>query len=270
MSLIRESMDVLEQTSRTFFIPISRLPPRLLEAVAAAYLCMRSIDEIEDHPTLENTTKAWLLRTTSVNLQTLTSDWSSSEPTALFGKFVALLPEVTYRLGDWIQLAPMTIKPRVIDAISAMADRMAYWAETGWNIQSKSDLDTYTFGVAGAVGLLLSDLWAWYDNTQTNREYAIGFGRGLQSVNILRNREEDMNRGVNFFPLNWNEEQVTSYARFNLSLANAYLQELPPGPAFDFCKIPFDLANATLSAISRGDGKLSRAEVIRLTSSPVK
>ena len=37
---------VLKDTSRTFFIPIVRLPQRLQEAVGSAYLCMRAIDEI--------------------------------------------------------------------------------------------------------------------------------------------------------------------------------------------------------------------------------
>ncbi len=61
MSLFFEAMDVLEETSRTFFIPISRLPYHLKEAVSSAYLCMRAIDEIEDHSQLDNSTKEKLL-----------------------------------------------------------------------------------------------------------------------------------------------------------------------------------------------------------------
>ena len=40
---------MLEETSRTFYIPISRLPGGLQQAVGSAYLCLRAIDEIEDH-----------------------------------------------------------------------------------------------------------------------------------------------------------------------------------------------------------------------------
>jgi farnesyl-diphosphate farnesyltransferase len=50
--LKKEALHMLEQTSRTFFIPIMRLDEGLQEAVASAYLCMRAIDEIEDHPEL--------------------------------------------------------------------------------------------------------------------------------------------------------------------------------------------------------------------------
>ena len=47
-----EAMDMLKKTSRTFYIPITFLESTLKKAVASAYLCMRAIDEIEDHETL--------------------------------------------------------------------------------------------------------------------------------------------------------------------------------------------------------------------------
>jgi farnesyl-diphosphate farnesyltransferase len=141
---------------------------------------------------------------------------------------------------------------------------MADWADRNWSVESQADLDYYTFSVAGAVGLLLSDLWAWYDGTQTNRMYAIGFGRGLQAVNILRNRSEDISRGVNFYPQGWDDAEMQAYARHNLSLAETYLQELPAGPAYNFCKIPFRLAYGTLDALMQGKSKLSRTEVLNL------
>lgn len=259
-----EAMRVLEATSRTFFIPISRLPSGLIDAVASAYLCMRAIDEIEDHPELDNQSKAELLRAISLILQSLTEQSAADHFSALFYQYSDSLPEVTTRLGEWIQCAPRAIAPRICDATAAMAERMAYWAANNWNIQTEADLDRYTFGVAGAVGLLLSDLWAWYDGTQTNREHAVGFGRGLQAVNILRNRPDDLARGVDFFPDGWDQERMQIYARDNLSLADAYIANLPPGPALDFCKIPLVLAYATLDALERGERKLSRKAVHRL------
>ena len=266
MSLYSEAMEVLEVTSRTFFIPISRLPPNLLEAVAASYLCMRAIDEIEDHPDLENGSKEKLLKSASLKMQSLIAGSAPAVYSPPFPGFETRLPEVTLRICDWVQLAPKTITPRMLDAISAMAERMAYWAGNGWSVHSVADLDRYTFSVAGAVGLLLSDLWAWYDGTCTNREHAIGFGRGLQAVNILRNRPDDLSRGVDFFPDGWGEEQLHAYSRYNLSLAEAYLRNLPPGPALNFCKIPYDLAVATLDVLANGGRKLSRGEVIRITA----
>lgn len=264
MELRKDALQVLKETSRTFYIPISGLPLGLQEAVASAYLCMRAIDEIEDHPDLDNALKAKLLQTISLSLQAAVDRHSLEDLRVSFRTCESILPEVTVRVGEWAVLAPATIAPRIWDATAAMADRMAHWAETNWKVHTEADLDRYTFSVAGAVGLLLSDLWAWYDGTQTNRSYAIGFGRGLQSVNILRNYREDRARGVDFFPDGWTADEMHSYARRNLKLADGYINGLPNGPALDFCQIPLTLAYATLDALAHGENKLSRSAVIAL------
>ena len=260
----QEALQILKETSRTFYIPISRLPLGLQKAVTSAYLCMRAIDEVEDHPTLDNPTKAKLLRTISLKLQAAVDGSVSDDFFGGLNIHQELLPEVTIRIRDWSLLAPETIAPRIWDATAAMADRMAYCADNNWKIDTESDLDRYTFGVAGAVGLLLSDLWAWYDGTQTNRAHAVGFGRGLQAVNILRNQSEDQTRGVSFFPEGWTREQMHRYAHRNLALADAYTQALPIGPALDFCQIPLLLAHGTLDALTHGKEKLSRSDVLAL------
>ena len=264
MSLHRDALGVLRETSRTFYIPISLLPPGLQEAVASAYLCMRAIDEIEDHPDLDPVIKGTLLRSLSLNLQTGTERSKVTDFSVGLAPWQDQLDEVTLRIGEWALLAPETIAPRIWDATAAMADRMAYWAECNWTIKTEADLDRYTFSVAGAVGLMLSDLWAWHDGVQTNRIQAIGFGRGLQSVNILRNHVEDRKRGVDFFPDEWIADDMHRYARRNLALADAYTEALPKGPALDFCKIPLTLAYGTLDALSNGKEKLSRTDVLAL------
>ncbi|BAY78189.1 Squalene/phytoene synthase [Nostoc sp. DSM 114161] len=264
MNLRRDALQILKETSRTFYIPISLLPPGLQEAVASAYLCMRAIDEIEDHRELDNPTKAKLLRAISLTLQAGVDGFALDAFKAGFSEYENSLEEVTLRVREWSLLAPETIAPRIWDATAAMADRMAYWAEINWKIYTESDLDRYTFAVAGAVGLLLSDLWTWYDGTQTNRTQAIGFGRGLQAVNILRNHTEDLRRGVDFFPEGWNAANMQEYARRNLGLAEAYTKNLPTGPALDFCQIPLTLAHGTLDALANGKEKLSRSDVLAL------
>ncbi len=263
-TLLERGLEMLEQTSRTFFIPIQRLPPRLIEAVGSAYLCLRAIDEIEDHPNLDCSVKARLLHQISQALQA--SDGQIYEQGLLAGAdgSLELLPEVTLQIADWARLAPSDIAPRIWDATASMADRMADWAGCSWTIKTEADLDRYTFGVAGAVGLILSDLWGWYDGTKTDRSLAIGFGRGLQAVNILRNHSEDLQRGVDFFPPGWDNAQMHAYARKNLAWADAYVRSLPPGPALDFCKIPLALAYATLEALEQGKIKLERSDVLRV------
>ena len=259
------ALEMLKQTSRTFYIPIVQLPDKLQDAVASAYLCMRAIDEIEDSAALDNATKVKLLRQISLRLQEVVNISTYNSIGADLDDYRDILPEVSLSIGEWVILAPESIAPRICDATAAMADRMAYWAENNWQIKTKVDLDRYTFSVAGAVGLLLSDLWAWYDGTQTNRSYAVGFGRGLQAVNIVRNQKDDLERGVSFFPAGWKREDMETYAREQLKLAELYIDDLPQNsPALSFCQIPFVLATGTLQAIALGKGKLSRNEVLNL------
>lgn len=264
MSFTQDATEVLRQTSRTFYLSIVRLPPRIREAVMSSYLSLRAIDEIEDHPKLDKRTKISLLVDISKEFQRY--------PNRLRRRLSAVLkphrdelPEVTNRLSEWTDLSPKAIAPRIHDATAAMARRMAYWVGNDWRIRTKRDLDRYTFSVAGAVGVLLSDLWVWHDGTPSREADAIGYGRGLQAVNIMRNRSEDLARGVDFFPDGWTEDEFLLYARSNLSRGDSYVGSFPTGPAREFCRVPQVLAYATLDALARGEPKLSRNAVLELT-----
>ncbi len=271
MDFHTRALEVLKQTSRTFYIPIVGLPDKLQDAVASAYLCMRAIDEIEDSADLDNATKAKILRQISLRLQEGVNISTYNYIGADLADYKDILPEVSLSIGKWAILASESIAPRICDATAAMADRMAYWAENNWQILTTADLDRYTFSVAGAVGLLLSDLWAWYDGTETNRAYAVGFGRGLQAVNIIRNQEDDLERGVSFLPADWSRDDMETYARKQLKLAQLYINALPKNsPALSFCQIPFVLATGTLDAFALGKGKLSRNDVLNLVEQLTK
>jgi farnesyl-diphosphate farnesyltransferase len=268
MTHLADLLRILENTSRTFFIPIVRLPPRLQDAVASAYLCMRAIDEIEDHSTLETNAKVVLLRRLGLTLQAYIGLDDPARLLALlsenFAPYKSALPEVTLRIGEWLLSAPTEIAPRVWDATIAMAERMAFWAGSGWRIQTKADLDGYTFSVAGAVGLLLSDIWGWFDGSQIERNYAVQFGRGLQAVNIIRNRAEDLQRGVDFYPAGWTDAHMFSYAGRHLTDARAAIQCMPGGSFVYFVQIPLSLAEATLTALENGQQKLTRSQVLQI------
>ena len=269
MFLSSEAKKALKATSRTFYIPISRLPAGLQEAIGCAYLCMRAIDEIEDHPDLAGHQKAELLNNVSrvLQSQTFVETFSDDAFDGVFRPYAHYLPEVTLGLAKWASQTPAGIAPRVWDATAAMANRMAFWSLNNWQISTVADLDHYTFSVAGAVGLLICDVGGWFDGLQMHRSFALQFGRGLQLVNILRNRNEDLRRGVDFFPQGWTVDRMQRYARKNLKDAEAYAQELPSSSFSYFLRIPLVLAMATLDALARGEQKLSRATVLQLVRS---
>lgn len=250
---------MLKKTSRTFYIPITMLGSTLKKTVGSAYLCMRAIDEIEDHETLDSETKEHLLRSTSELLQ---DDFDETAYQNLVRPYKSLLPEVTLRLGDWITFCPTEIVHKVKDSTRTMAIGMADWVKKDWHIQTKEDLDNYTYYVAGLVGVMLSDIWEWHKNIETDRDLAIGYGRGLQAVNVLRNEHEDFEeRGVRFFPDGWNRDDMFHYAEENLKLADEYMKDIKDRKILLFCKIPLALAKKTLQAMQDGKEKISRNEV---------
>ena len=266
MSEYEDVMETLRATSRTFFIPIFQLPSGLQEAVASAYLCMRAIDEIEDHAELGKHAKIRLLRSISLLLQAQSNvdTFTRNEFAAAFSSEQDKLPSVTLGLAGWACYAPNSIAPRIWDTTAAMAERMAYWVSNNWKITTEADLNSYTYSVAGSIGLLLCDIWAWFKGEQLSRSHALHFGRGLQAVNILRNRVEDLARGVDFFPIDWTWEQMYHYAYRQLSSAEAYTRTLTSDSTMYFIKIPLALAYATLDALKRGEAKLSREAVLQI------
>jgi farnesyl-diphosphate farnesyltransferase len=269
MIIDSDILRVLEDTSRTFLLPILRLPKRLQEAIGLSYLCMRAIDEIEDHNTLHKEEKISILRAISQILQAQVASNDNDTTRTLIDQVFLPYPdtfsEVTLRLPDWLFQLPHEIAPRVWDAIIGMTDRMSYWVGNNWQIKTEADLDGYTYSVAGAVGLLICDIWAWYDGTQINRLAAIHFGRGLQSVNILRNRAEDRERGADFFPHGWSDEKMQTYAQKNLSLAKEQIRHIKKKAFRNMVDIPLALAEGTLQAIISGQPKLTRNQVMEIT-----
>lgn len=260
---------LLEQTSRTFLIPIMQAPPALRDTIGAAYLCMRAIDEIEDHPDLASATKSGLLREVAVCLRRSSAEAvKRGELDELLKVHAGVLPDVSLELADIAEAVPREMRDHVFDATASMAEEMADWVEADFQINNEADLDAYTFTVAGRVGLLLSYVWKHYDGTVTNEEESIGFGRALQAVNIVRNHDEDGERGVDFFPPGWDSARMIAYARRQIEMANRYMEKLDQdGPVHAFCEIPLVLAVATLDAIENGEEKLTREEVIALLAS---
>ena len=225
---------MLEETSRTFYIPISRLPGGLQQAVGSAYLCLRAIDEIEDHADLSGEIKARLLRNISRVIQSSSERLRAEDLLLSTAEFRPVLAEVTLSQPDWLTIAPHSIASRIWTR-PRLADRMADWEAITSGSRARPTSTVIRWGSprgrAGAirpVGLVRRDA--------VRPDVAVGFG-AAQAVNILRNRMVDFRRGVDFFPTGWEAKEMQAYARRNLSQADEYLSSLPPGPAFDFCRI---------------------------------
>lgn len=255
----KDAMRMLKETSRTFYIPITFLQKELKSAVASAYLVFRAIDEIEDDEQLSNDVKHDILMQVS---ELFKEPFDNEAYMRILGENKTQLPEVSIRLEEWLQACPKEALPIVMGAANEMAYGMAEWSKKNWDIQTREDLDDYTYYVAGLVGVMLSDLWALYADEKTDRELAIGYGRGLQAVNILRNEEEDLDeRGVSFVPEGWNRQDLFDYANENLAKADEYMTSLTKKSILLFCRLPLALAHKTLKAMEEGREKMTRTEV---------
>lgn len=258
-ALLKDAMRVLKETSRTFYIPITFLQKDLKTAVACAYLAMRAIDEIEDHEDVDIDTKHDILMQVS---EILKQPFNNKAYLTALAPVKDKMPEVTLRLAEWLQVCPKNSLKIVTDATSEMAMGMAKWAKANWQVHTREDLDDYTYYVAGLVGVMLSELWDENAGIKTDRELAIGYGRGLQAVNILRNQHEDMDeRGVSFVPDDWTRDDLFAYAEENLAKADLYMEGLNKRTIILFCRLPLVLAHKTLKAMKEGREKMSRAEV---------
>lgn len=255
----KEAKKMLKETSRTFYIPIMFLKKDLRSAVASAYLVFRAIDEIEDDERLDNDVKHDILLQVS---ELFKKPFDHAQYMAVLGDTAAQLPGVATRLQEWIDFCPKEALPILMDSASEMAYGMAKWSKQNWQIETKEDLDDYTYYVAGLVGTMLSDMWELYGEEKTDRELAIGYGRGLQAVNILRNEDEDYDeRGVSFMPTGWTRDDLFVYAQENLAKADLYMESLTKKSIILFCRLPLALAHKTLKAMEEGREKMTRAEV---------
>src|SRR5690625_7431382 len=103
--IVKESMKVLKETSPTFYIPITLLKREVKLTVGSAYLCMRAIDEIEDHEEMDANIKASLLRQTR-DLLVTDEDFDKYTYEQLVNPYIAEVHDVTLRLGDRIEFSP--------------------------------------------------------------------------------------------------------------------------------------------------------------------
>lgn len=83
----------------------------------SAYLSMRAVGEVEDHPALDGRAKSRLLKSLSLYLQAAAAGVQTTGRRASTScECDCALPEVTTRIGDWVRRAPAAVAPRVCGA----------------------------------------------------------------------------------------------------------------------------------------------------------
>jgi farnesyl-diphosphate farnesyltransferase len=198
---------MLRAVSRTFALSIERLPKGLREAVATAYLLFRVSDCLEDNETLVAGSKAELLRlwarvlTDSMPVSSLTEEivhLDKSDPEVYVAQHADQLLEDLNRFPD-------PIREIITKHVNQTSLGMARWQEIGPEVRTEEEMDDYMHQVAGRVGYLVTDLFAWYSPVINERKEKLlplsrHFGLALQTVNIIRGLRKDYERGWVYVP----------------------------------------------------------------------
>lgn len=283
--------EMLPKVSRTFALSIEALPSRLRTPVRVAYLLCRIADTIEDEAGLDPERRRALFAAFDAQVEDDGADPAAFEAAAgdlgrpgaertlcggsgaVFRVFRALPPEV--RAAE---------RPHVLEMSRGMCESAGRAdTEHGLHLRDVADLERYCYFVAGTVGNLLTALFEREVPTASPgalavaRKNAVGFGLGLQLVNIVKDVATDLERGICFLPDSLMQRHdvtpeslldpgaraqglevvndVAKCAREHLAEAQVYTLAWPVPEGIDvrfFCAVPLALALATLSEVERG------------------
>jgi farnesyl-diphosphate farnesyltransferase len=208
---------ILRSVSRSFYLSVRLLPARLREPVSLAYLLARATDTIADTADIPPAIRAEKLQTLSGAIQGQSSPDTIVD---LVGSFAPLqknsdesaLIESLPRCLEWLEnLDPADrtdirlVLEKITRGQTLDLQRFVKAAEVR-ALNTASDLDEYTYLVAGCVGEFWTRLcfrhvrkFAKLDENEMS-ELGKRYGMGLQLINILRDAGSDLRSGRCYFP----------------------------------------------------------------------
>ncbi len=212
--------NIHEDVSRTFDLALNKLSGDLEEEVCVGYLMCRIPDTIEDSGNLKSEDKIELLsryrdiledpkdqkiddfvydieNSLEESLDDSKADWELVRNTE---KVFNVFQEFEQPVQDYMR--------DNIDEMSAgMIEYSASSAENpyqGIRIENMAQFEDYCFYVAGTVGNLLTDLFAYHNDFSEQKEKELrgnaeDFGEYLQTINIVKDPWKDYNEENAFF-----------------------------------------------------------------------
>jgi farnesyl-diphosphate farnesyltransferase len=271
---------LLRNHARTFALTLAILPRSLREPLGVTYLLARASDTIADAVMISRERRVALL-------EELESALSGGSPKARWG----WAPVMMSGELDASQAELMAAVPRLINALEISFDRDELFKL--WRLilegqlfdlrrfpsdepLNREELERYCFLVAGSVGECWTRLLSVHAPDRLMLPMTemiplgIAYGKGLQLLNILRDRAEDRSLGRVYARV---EELAGLFALAEewLALGERYLEHLRPGRILFATALPLDLAWSTLAKLKDPDLhsslnglKLNRWEVYAL------
>jgi farnesyl-diphosphate farnesyltransferase len=250
--------ELLRSASRTFALSIERLPGVVGDSLCLAYLLLRVSDYLEDNDRMPAETKVGLLELWD---QILADEVPAARLVAALSPYPpgddpdARVAHHAVEILEKVHALPLAVQTQVLVHVRNSTCGMARWVARGPDIPLEDDMDDYMHEVAGRVGYLVTDIFAWYSSFIRARlsqlmPLAREFGLALQTVNIIRGLRKDYERGWIFVPESFCAavnlrrsdlfkpeyqiqalqvvDMVADKAERHLQKALAYVEALPP------------------------------------------
>ena len=203
---------MLDGVSRTFALTIPELPDKLQKVVANAYLLCRTVDTIEDEPTIPHEQKRALCKdyTKVFNGEIDPNEFAQALTPLLSSSTLDMEVELIKNTNKVIEISHSFDKAdqkALLRCIDIMGEGMVFFQSNAsiHGLKNQKALDKYCYYVAGVVGEMLTDLFCNYSsdiakNRREMQDLAVSFGQGLQMTNILKDIWDDYDRGVCWLP----------------------------------------------------------------------
>jgi len=278
---MEEIPGLLRVHARTMALSLRLLPRALREPLGLAYLLARASDTIADSGTLAPEERiAWLQ---GIQAALAKSPCEALPPVHASEAFTP----AEHGLLDSL--------PRLLASLVELPDReelIALWREilegqlfdlhrfsSGAAPLNRNELEHYCDLVAGSVGRCWTRLISKHSPrtllapVDELLPLASAYGKGLQLLNILRDRESDRTISRQYVEEGMVAEHLEQ-AHTWLAAGDRYLHALAPGRSLMASSLPLDFAGATLplvaSAIPGERAKLSRQRVRMILAASVR
>lgn len=208
---------ILRSVSRSFYLSLRVLPGPLRDPLSLAYLLARATDTIADTPEPPAELRTEVLRNLARAIQGAASINAAAGIRDSFAPLQsneaerALIDALPAAL-EWLELLDDRDRREVREVLKRInkgqrLDLERFGAGTGiQSLPAASDLDEYTYLVAGCVGefwthICFAHVRNFSDRTESEM-LALGmqYGKGLQLINILRDVGSDLRAGRCYLP----------------------------------------------------------------------